>query len=297
MNEMMSSLVLELADKVTMICIIGEKRKKRLLREGGAIKIQRCFRLFRDSVLAEEKRAEEEERQRTLEQNIHKWTSAIRVSIRIYNLLIRLRDKHCKRRGFVKRSVMRSALEHFLLKLKDARIRSQLAHLQSISIHSTGRQKARLAAYKEREKAAMKLQLLGRAVLSKRILRLRRHRRYQLRLIQSFLIRVIYLFRRRKKMRIVRAAIVIQKRVRGMLWRAHLCRRVEAGMLLNAAWRKYRAIRTLKQNLRRVERPAKIVLRGLRHIPQAMIHTDHLRVKVQELNPHDIGPPNIVSFF
>jgi hypothetical protein len=292
-NYISDYIIADMINAAVSHSIVVRKRRHKFLREGGATKIQRAFRHFRDTVLAEEKALEIVERKQAAVKAIAKLGSTVLVCILIHRYLKRAFRKPGKRKQLPQHSQrgphsvkarvapsLRKVCEIVFLRVKDVKLREALEHIQSNSKKYVTRDNTRAKAYQEREKAAVRLQNIGRVINSKKVFSKKKFERKMKYRILSFFVLCHYKFKKEKLKYKAKCASNIQRVVRGMLVRIELTRIVRAGMMLNSLWRKHRAFRTLKQNLRRVEKPVNIVLQKLRNIPAQLIHTEQLKIKV-----------------
>ena len=77
------------------------------------------------------------------------------------------------------------------------------------------------------------------------------------------------------------AAVMIQRHARGMWSRTRVFLLIKAAMVLNTAYRRNQSFVHLRRNLRRIERPLLITVRGLLNVPASVYNSSStLRVKV-----------------
>jgi len=76
------------------------------------------------------------------------------------------------------------------------------------------------------------------------------------------------------------AATLIQSFVRGSWDRNRICRLIRAALVLNNVYRRNVALVQLRKNLRRIDRPLQITLRGVRNLP-AMIYESTASIKIK----------------
>jgi hypothetical protein len=292
-RKFMMDIVYDMANAAIKHSTAVKKRRNKFLREGGATKIQRCFRHYRDTVLAEERAQEAAERKRNAVESVLKLAKVVSLCLFIHRYIKRFHRKLIMKRlkshhssHHVTKVIMQTmpnfkrVAEIVFIRIKDVKLREALEHV-NVNAKRLVRDQIRAKAYQEREKAAVRIQSVGRALAGRKVYSQKRHLNKMRRRILSFFVMCHYKFGKEKARQKHKYATTIQRLARGMIQRVRLSKFVKAGMMLNAFWRKHKAFRTLKQNLRRVERPVTISIQQLRNIPSQLIHTDHVKIKVQ----------------
>jgi hypothetical protein len=286
LRSVVTDLVFAIADKAVMDSIVRHRRRRKLLRHGSAVRIQKLYRQYRFKILQKEKLEEAVARARTTDLNIKKWVKTTRLLLTVYRYIRKWHRKLLYRaRRLQKPTALRLPTfvnfgEFFLIKLREYRLKAALTFISNANSAVLTRHTARAQMVKEREKAAVKVQGLARNILARGSKKRRDLEREMMHRIKSLLYKVVYLYRKKKRNACMLAAMILQKIIRGFLCRAQIHREVRSGMLLNTAWRRHKAAKLLRHNLRRVERPVKIVLHGLRHIHQSLLHNEDVRVKI-----------------
>ncbi len=283
------------------------RRRKTLMRQGAAMKIQRAFRYWVANVLEEERKIEREEKRRMAQQRLAMVTKTVRNGIRIYRYL-----RYAIRKRMIKRDI--TAKNHgkpmyALGKIIDMyaqlyslhkRLEMQ-RHLQErLAVDKTGvSNDRRMQTFRAMERSVMLIQKLVRGFIARKRLLQAKAMNDRQRTVTLFVAKCLGIRRRKRQERLDKAAKVIQKFMRGYLARRKLFRVVNAGLKLNMLWRKYTAYRSLKGQLRRVEKPHTIIIHGIRNILPKMFVTGQVRVKVLVWwNPllHIVGHNDYVNF-
>jgi hypothetical protein len=138
----------------------------------------------------------------------------------------------------------------------------------------------RLKVYRQMDRAAINIQRYFRGYRGRESVRLLRYQRKMAMTIGYFLYFMIARRKRKAKLLIFSSATKIQKFFRGIFIRRRIFTVVSAGLKLNALWRRHVAYKSLKSQLRRVDRPLTIVMHGLRNISEKLIHTGNIRFKI-----------------
>lgn len=285
-REVCRDIVHAMVDSAFLIGTTKQRRHRSLLRNGAAMKIQRCFRFWSNTIMAEERRLEQEERSRIAWRGLSLWANCVMAAIRIYRYVrycqrrrrgrtpIKLNSSQLLRRTIEKYFVVRTMRKKLELQ-KDLYTKMKIASMLSHN-HSSGRNNL----YREREMAVVCIQKAFRAYNLHKQLMERQYFNIMCSKITYFFIR--WIARRRVKLNKIKkqAATVIQTFFRGIHIRRRILKIVESGLRLNALWRKHKAYVSLKSQLRRVDRPHTLIMHGIRNISKKTINADHMRFKV-----------------
>lgn len=285
LREQCKDIIYSMADSAVLIGITKQRRHRSLLRNGAAMKIQRCFRYWSNTILVEERRVEQLERSRVAWQGLSLWSNCVMAAIRIFRYV-----RYCQRRRRGRKIVKMNASQllrrtidkYFQIRTlrKKLELQQQLYTKMKITSMMSNNNLGRHNLYRERELAVACIQKAFRSHMLHRQLMERQYFNIMGSKITYFFIRCIA--RRRVKINKAKklAATVIQTFFRGIHTRRKILKIVESGLLLNALWRKHKAYVSLKSQLRRVDRPHTLVLHGIRNISKKTINSDQMRFKV-----------------
>jgi hypothetical protein len=293
-------------DKTHQMVQVRVRRRKHLLRQGAAMKIQRAFRYWVANVLEEERKMEREERRRMAQQRLIMVIKAVHNGIRIFRYM-----KYAIRKRLIKRDANQRHLAkpiYSLAKIIDMyaqlfslhkRLEMQ-RHLQErLAVDRNSTSDRRIQTFKAMERSVLLIQRLVRGFIARKRMLQAKAMNDRHRTVTLFVAKCLGIRRRKRQERLDKAARAIQKFMRGYLARRKLFRVVNAGLKLNMLWRKYTAYRSLKGQLRRVEKPHTIVIHGIRNILPKMFVTGSVRVKVLVWwNPllHIVGHNDYLNF-
>ena len=275
-------IVLDMADAVVLIAGTKQRRRRTLMRNGAAMKIQRCFRHYCATILVEERRKQMAQRRAVAWKALGELCDVVQVAIRIYRFI-----RYCHRRRASRRLIKVSAAfilrrtieKYFTLRTlrKKLELQQQLyTKMKVTSMMSTGNTNL----YREREIAVACIQKCYRAYMLYRQTLERQYFNIMGSKITYFFIRCIA--RRRVKLNKAKqlAATKIQTFLRGLHTRAKILQIVKSGLLLNALWRKHKSYVSLKSQLRRVDRPHTLIIHGIRNIAKKTINSNQMRFKI-----------------
>lgn len=281
-------LVKDMVDRSVDRSLQNQRRRKLMMRQGAALKIQKVFRYWVNTVLAEERQHEREERQRVAWDRLGKWQRCVVNSIRIYRYFRYLRRRRLRARRSSRlkvppppklKKVLECYIQVFTLSKKLQRLQ-QITRALAISHSPITLSHKRAAVYKEMQDAAICIQKYYRRYLVLCWMEQWHAQRQMGARIAFFCIQSVARRRVRHKKKINIAATKIQKFIRGVRIRRFILRIVYAGLLLNEMWRKVIAYRSLKAQLRRVDRPHTLIVHGIRNIDERIVNHDHLRFKL-----------------
>jgi hypothetical protein len=286
-------IVYSIVDQSYNIALIRQRRRKNLLRAGAAIKIQKTYKSFMNRVNEEEQRVEMEERQQIVDLYLTLWYKAVRNGIRIYRYL-----RFCIRKKIIRKNPpyvdspqrLRAYYHVSLPKVLDAYIQLLIFHkrfdikqqLQNNKLLHFEKEPSqrRARAFKEYGAAIIAIQSCVRKYLHRRRYTVMKQNNAMVGRVIIFLSKAMR-FRRRNRLQLINnSAIKIQRFMRGIMIRRKIYSIVHAGLKLNFMWRKYIAYKSLKSQLRRVDRPYTIVVHGLRNLPKKYLTSDQIRFKI-----------------
>jgi hypothetical protein len=314
-RECIQAILADLIDVSVATGISRQRRRQALLRQGAAMKIQRCFRYWCATVLVEEKRKEKIEHVRVAWSRLDRWARAVIIGIKIHRYLKYAQRKKIIRSGTVLMgavsasnspvitpgksnktspkqlqskmlstrpiSYIRKTLENYIQLLtlsKKLELQQQL--LLKMGDSGIGQNSKRTKLYKERDKAATVVQKYYRRHVALRKMKNRKVFNIMQSKITMFFVAGIARRRLRKRRILHDAAVRIQTFLRGIIIRKNIFSMVSAGLKLNSMWRKHRAYKSLKSQLRRVDRPHTLVVHGLRNISKKFVSNDTMRFKL-----------------
>jgi hypothetical protein len=286
-------IVYSIVDQSYNIALIRQRRRKNLLRAGAAIKIQKTYKSFVNRVTEEEQRIEMEERQQIVDMYFSLWYRAVRNGIRIYRYL-----RFCIRKKIIRKNPpyvdspqrLRAYYYVSLPKILDSYIQLLIFHkrfdikqqLQNNKLLHFDKEPSqrRARAFKEYGAAIIAIQSCVRKYLHRRRYTVMKQNNAMVGRVILFLSKAMR-FRRRNRLQLINnSAIKIQRFMRGIMIRRNIYAIVHAGLKLNFMWRKYIAYKSLKSQLRRVDRPYTIVVHGLRNLPKKYLTSDQIRFKI-----------------
>lgn len=266
----------------------SKRYQRKIIRQGAALNIQRMFRGWRVRHRAAAVAHADHLHQQRVQALLGKWAVYVLAGSVIRRFLLRLLApmKERLRGNTASRLTVVNAIRVCFMKevvclppsLKKGPSNS------SITKSSSQRLVAVIAASSpardRRESAIIAIQRVARRFLAMQRLRLRKMRVNAATKIAMFIVHATAKRRRRRNMIMVRSAVRIQQLWRGMCVRREMFREVRAGVILNEIWRKHQAYRSLKAQLRRVDRPYTIVLRGVRNIGPKYVNNEQMKVRV-----------------
>lgn len=278
------ALVLAMADSAVAIGMARQRRRRSLLRNGAAMKIQRLFRHWCSTILVETRRRERELRAKVAWGSLSLVCNVVLVAVRMYRYLRywQRRRRHKRLNRLSGGFMLQRTIDKYI-QLRTLRKKLELQHqlytkLKVASMMATGNSFNTL--YRERELAVACIQKGYRAYqLHKRSLE-RQYFNIMGSKITYFFIRCIARRRVRRNKRLKMAAVRIQQLFRGVHTRLRILRIVRSGLLLNALWRKHRAYVSLKSQLRRVDRSHTLIIHGIRNIAKKTINSNQMRFKI-----------------
>jgi hypothetical protein len=302
-RNIVSEILYSVIDQAYNIGQIRYKRRANMLKSGAAIKIQKLYKGWIQKQVDEEFRVEMEERQRVTDRFLNVWVGAVKNGIRLYRYLKWLIKKKiirktpplvtsgAKLKAYYTVSIPRvvegyvqllSVYKKFELKVQLRKNRflnngGNNAGANGNAENNTGR---RVRVFREYGNAVVIIQSVFRAYMQrKRFMATQRNQSLMVKLTM-FLTKAM---RKRRKLRAIKqneSVTKIQRYVRGNILRRKIYNIVHAGLTLNFVWRKYVAYKSLKSQLRRVDRPYTIILHGLRDLPKKYLTSDQIRVKL-----------------
>ena len=275
-------------DRAVVLGTAQRRRRRHLLRQGAAMKIQRCFRRWSATVLADERRAEMEERSKIAWERLDCWILCVLAGLRIFRYIRYARRKKLIKNTAPKGSRLHQTIPKVILNYThlyalSRKLRIQRKLLQSMGVTDSPAQilnMKRGLAFKERIDAATAIQRCFRRYSA--LLALDRQHRANMMSAKITYFLIGCISKRRVKMlkRKQRAVTKLQTFIRGVRTRQSLLRVVRSGLRLNAMWRQHVAYKSLKSQLRRVDKPHTIVMYGLRNLPRKTLNSDSLSFKV-----------------
>eukprot|EP01038_Epipyxis_sp_PR26KG_P004704 gene4704-6604_t len=253
------------------------RRRRTLLRQGAALKIQRVFRIYNTTLLVNKRH---EKMLKRSEKAWAAWTAVARAvlsGLRIFRIIRR----HYKRKNKkIRNRLMLQNIYHILLNYFQQLTLSKKLTLNLNNIQSDAFFSMYHLDIGKCNQATVVIQKHFRGYLAKcSIARMRFFRKMLARIIIFLTTGII---RRRNKIRKKRneAASRIQRFIRGVLIRIEVMKVVRAGMRLNMIWKKHMAYKKLKQQLRRVEKPYTVIVRGLRGLPRKILNGDQISFRL-----------------
>lgn len=316
-RNMMLDIVYSIVDQSYNIALIRHRRRKNMLRIGAAIKIQRNFKNWIKRMQEEEAKQEYEDRKQAVDYYLSLWIRAIKNGIRIFRYLRYLakkkiihnklptpistpsRSRYAAIPGIHQSSPgggnsggnfstpvsLVKVLENFINALVihrrfDIKAQLQKNKLIRYDVNAADPAQRRAKIFREYGQAIILIQCAVRRYLHRRRFLLMKQNNAMVSRIAIFLSRTMR-YRRRKRLELIHgAATKIQRFIRGIIIRRKIYLIVHAGLKLNFTWRKYVAYKSLKAQLRRVDRPYTIVLHGLRDLPKKFLTSDQIRFKI-----------------
>lgn len=266
----------------------SKRYQRKLIRQGAALNIQRMFRGWRVRHRVAAVAHAGHLHQQRVQTLLGKWAGYVLAGSVIRRFLLRLLApmKERLRGNTAARLTVVNAIRVCFMKevvclppsLKKGPSNSSIAKVSSQRFASV------VAASSPRrdrqESAAIAIQKVVREFLAMQRVRLRKMRVNAATKIAMFIVHATAKRRHRRNMVTVRAAVRIQQLWRGMCVRREMFREVRAGVILNEIWRKHQAYKSLKAQLRRVDRPYTIVLRGVRNIGPKYVNNEQMKVRV-----------------
>ena len=287
-------IVVSIADQAFNIGQIRGRRRNHMLRVGAAVRIQKMYRNWVARQSAEELRMELEERKRITDRYFLVWIRAVKNGIRLYRYLKWLVKKKIIRKAppVVSSPVklrqyyvisIRRILEGYIqlytvYKKFDMKIQLQRNKFLNFDVGNDSSKRGKI--FREYGQAVTLIQAGVRRYLQrKKFLAIKKHNDLMIRL--TYFLNKMMRKRRARKLAVRNAAATkIQRFGRGIIIRKKIFAIVHAGLKLNFMWRRYVAYKSLKSQLRRVDRPYTVVLHGLRDLPKKFLTSDQIKVKL-----------------
>lgn len=278
-------IVFSLIESAVTIGLGKQRRRRTLLKNGAAMRIQRMFRFWSTTILVAARRKELIQRSRVAWERLSLWGNAVLVALKIFRFV-----RYWQQRRLSKK-VLRLNAAHVLRRTTEKyfQIRTLRRKYEEQSQHYTKLKVANMLSanhaisstlHRERELAVACIQKCFRAFVLRQQVVQKQYADIMGTKLTYFFIRCIA--RRRLKIKRKRnaAAVVIQTFVRGIRTRSKILKIVRSGLLLNSLWRKHKEYVNLKSQLRRVDRPHTLVIHGIRNIAKKTINSEQIKFKV-----------------
>ena len=260
--KMTREIIYVIVDSVTSKALNVRQKRENIMAFGAAIKIQRHFRVWKTTASSKFIRIQRFFRRVRARVRIRYLWVVTRAAIMAYRFIMKFNflHKHVQSTEITVRRVISGFYKTIGLKKRKNTVTRCL-------VKDYKAQDTIEALYRAREESSIRIQSIFRAQLAvKRVQRLR----YEIKVIlvmNRFFARVRARRMFAKKMIYRKCAVNIQSYVRGSLSRRNIFRQIKAVMTIAQAWRDYRAYQKLKQQLRKIEKPIRIVLHGIRYLP------------------------------
>ncbi len=278
-------IVFSLVESAVIIGIGKQRRRRMLLRNGAAMRIQRMFRFWSTTILVATRRKELMQRSSAAWERLSLWGNAVMMALKIFRFI-----RHWQQRRMSKKvlrlnaaHVLRRTMEkYFQMRTLRRKYEEQYQHYTKLKVANmlSANHVISSTLHRERELAVACIQKCFRAFMLRRKVVQKQYADIMGTKLTYFFIRCIARRRLKVKRKRHAAAIVIQTFVRGIRTRNKILKIVRSGLLLNSLWRKHKEYVNLKSQLRRVDRPHTLVIHGIRNIAKKTINSEQIKFKV-----------------
>jgi hypothetical protein len=271
------------AEDAINIVMIKRVKRRRLLRIGACLTIQRYFRKFRLHFIGSLRNIRLKRRSDRAWYLLEIWRRAAAVGVRIYRYLRYLKLKRIiktkkivgKKDVLLKRTVLNYI--HALTLHKKLEVQKQFLERIDTSTISIGHSSI---FFNDQQKAAIIIQKYYRrysvilTMLNRKVINLMYSK------ITYFFIRFVARRRVRFRMKREKSVKLIQKIFRGYIARKNVLNMVTSGLILKYTWKKYQSYKSLKSQLRRIDRPYTITMHGIRNLQRSTLNSRQLKFKI-----------------
>ena len=271
------------AEDAMKIVMIKRAKRRRMLRIGACLTIQRCFRKFRLHSMGSLRNVRLKTRSNRACYLLEIWRRAAAAGIRIYRYLRYLKLKKIikskkiagKKEILLRRTVLNYI--HALALHKKLEFQKRFLERIDTTTISIGRSSK---FFNDRQKAAIIIQKYYRrysvilTMLNRKVINLMYSK------ITFFFIRFVARRRVRLRMKREQSVKLIQKIFRGFIARKHVLDMVTSGLILKYTWKKYQSYKSLKSQLRRIDRPYTITMHGIRNLQRSTLNSRQLKFKI-----------------
>jgi len=257
--------------------MIKRAKRRRMLRIGACLTIQRCFRKFRLHFIGSLRNIRLKRRSDRAWYLLEIWRRATTAGVRIYRYLRYLKLKRIintkkitgKKDVLLRRTVLNYI--HALTFHKKLEVQNRFLERfdTTTSTFVNDRQKAAIIIQKYYRRYSVILTMLNRNVLNVMYSK-----------ITCFFIRFVARRRVRFRMKRERSVKLIQKVFRGYMARKTVLNMVTSGLILKYTWKKYQFYKSLKSQLRRIDRPYTITMHGIRNLQRSTLNSRQLKFKI-----------------
>ena len=257
--------------------MIKRAKRRRMLRIGACLTIQRCFRKFRLHFIGSLRNIRLKRRSDRAWYLLEIWRRAAAAGVRIYRYLRYLKLKriiHTKKIIGKKDVLLRRTVLNYIHALTfHKKLEVQKRFLErfdtTTSTFVNDRQKAAIIIQKYYRRYSVILTMLNRNVFNVMYSK-----------ITCFFIRFVARRRVRFRMKREKSVKLIQKTFRGYIARKTVLDMVTSGLILKYAWKKYQFYKSLKSQLRRIDRPYTITMHGIRNLQRSTLNSRQLKFKI-----------------
>lgn len=293
----------KILERTNQLVAIRQRRRRHLLRQGAAMKIQRCFRFWVRTVLEEERRIEALERQKIAQKSLDYWARSVMNAVRLFRYV-----RYCIRKKLIKKTgkqrqtlnLQKTIMMYFQLISLSKRLQIQHEIQQRMALEKgKGGSNRRVQMFRAIDRAVALIQKLIRRYMQRKRQEAVRKYNEMYQKVTWFILKCLARRRRNREKKLNHHAQKLQAIIRGFIQRRQLYQIVRAGLKLNMLWRKFTAYRSLKGQLRRVEKPYTIIVHGLRNIPKRLFNTGTVKFKIYVWwNPllHIVGKSDFLAF-
>jgi len=257
--------------------MIKRAKRRRMLRIGACLTIQRCFRKFRLHFIGSLRNIRLKRRSDRAWYLLEIWRRATAAGVRIYRYLRYLKLKRIintkkitgKKDVLLRRTVLNYI--HALTFHKKLEVQKRFLERfdTTTSTFVNDRQKAAIIIQKYYRRYSVILTMLNRNVFNVMYSK-----------ITCFFIRFVARRRVRFRMKRERSVKLIQKVFRGYMARKTVLNMVTSGLILKYTWKKYQFYKSLKSQLRRIDRPYTITMHGIRNLQRSTLNSRQLKFKI-----------------
>jgi hypothetical protein len=268
------NILFSISNKAVDIGYRAQRRRIEMLRDGASTLIQRKYRQWFRDYVSKIYTLQKFFRRCIARKRVLKVVTLFRAMILIYRYCHKWlsRRKTSNTTVLPKRRHLRRVMSYFTAYygVMEKKKRNYDFHMKLMEKNPN--MKNRMLHSNKLIQAAVKIQSVWRGKQGRNLVHdLRYERSMQMRIAVAFF---AHRFRRRvaRRKRGNDAATMIQKVFRGALTRFQLMVRVYSGIKITNAWRKHKHYKKLKQCLRRIEHPHRIVIHGISNIPTQIIN-------------------------
>jgi len=280
-RDLCKDIAYSCAEDAINIVTIKRAKRRRMLRVGACLTIQRYFRKFRFDSMGSLRNVRLKKRSDRAWYLLEIWRRAAAAGVHIYRYLRYLKLKRiikakiAGKKGFLLRRTVANYI-HALTLHKKLEFQKRFLERTDTTTVSIGRSNF----YKERQNAAIMIQKYYRRYSIILTMLNRKVKNVMYSKVTYFFIRFVARRRVRLRMKREQSAKLIQKLYRGFVARKYVLDIVTSGLILKYMWKKHQSYKSLKSQLRRIDRPYTITMYGIRNLQRSTLNSKQLKFKI-----------------